>query len=292
LLTCQMNNGRSIDIYEGSQLLTTYHVDSRRLKNYFHPVNTGEGYPLTLDQPYDHPWHHGLYFTWKYINGINFWEDTGSPDETGRMTNIGEPQVWMESGKCNIQQMLIWEVLTGEKFMDEHRNITIHPIAQNGGYRIDFDLSFKSLKQTLHFDRTSPEEFPWGGYAGLSFRPVRSFGGGTLISSEDGHDVTSVHGKAAKWCDFTGRLDGGRELSGGISIFDHPGNPRHPSPYYVFDTNDLQFLQPALLFNEPLYLDKSQILRLRYGVYIHQGAVSKTQVEDQYQQYVRTSTEG
>jgi hypothetical protein len=292
LLTYQMKKDQSIDIYDGSQLLTTYHVDQSRLKNYFHPVNTVEGYPLTLDQPYDHPWHHGLYFTWKYINGINFWEDTGTPEQTGRMTNVGEPQVSVESGKCSIRQVLDWEVLTGEKFMKEDRSITIHPIDQDGGYRIDLDLSFKSLKPKLHLDRTSPEEFPWGGYAGLSFRPVRSFGGGTLLSSENGHDIKSVHGKAAIWCDFTGRLDGGRELSGGVAMFGHPENPRHPSPYYVFDTSDLQFLQPALLFNEAMDLNESQTLRLRYGVYIHQGAASKEQLENQYQQYISTYTEG
>ena len=35
----------------------------------------------TLDQPADHRWHHGLWFSWKFIDGVNYWEHDGN---TGR----------------------------------------------------------------------------------------------------------------------------------------------------------------------------------------------------------------
>ena len=31
---------------------------------------------LTRDAPDDHPWHHGLWFTIKFVNDENFWEET------------------------------------------------------------------------------------------------------------------------------------------------------------------------------------------------------------------------
>ena len=54
---------------------------------FFHPVSTPTGRVLTWDAPPDHVWHHGLWFCWKYINEVNYWEpnqQTGKPD--GRTT--------------------------------------------------------------------------------------------------------------------------------------------------------------------------------------------------------------
>ena len=29
---------------------------------------------MTADRPPDHIWHHGLWFSWKFINKVNYWE--------------------------------------------------------------------------------------------------------------------------------------------------------------------------------------------------------------------------
>jgi hypothetical protein len=52
----------------------TYHWDARR-KPYVHPLATPAGRVLTRVEPDDHPWHRGLWFTIKYVNGENFWEE-------------------------------------------------------------------------------------------------------------------------------------------------------------------------------------------------------------------------
>ena len=51
-------------------------------KPYFHPLRTVEGTTLTAERPADHIWHYGLWFSWKFINGVNYWEvdpKTGRP---------------------------------------------------------------------------------------------------------------------------------------------------------------------------------------------------------------------
>ena len=70
-----VHQGEQFDIHWGKKLLLTYHFSNHEPKSYFHPVNLFNGSTLTINSPYDHTWHHGLFFTWKYINGKNFWEE-------------------------------------------------------------------------------------------------------------------------------------------------------------------------------------------------------------------------
>ena len=41
---------------------------------YWEPVCTPDGATISISSPNDHNWHRGLWMTWKYINGVNFWE--------------------------------------------------------------------------------------------------------------------------------------------------------------------------------------------------------------------------
>ncbi len=58
---------------------------------YFHPLRTTDGLLMTWDRPPDHLWHHGLWFSWKYINKVNYWEidpKTGHPAGRTSWTNV------------------------------------------------------------------------------------------------------------------------------------------------------------------------------------------------------------
>src|SRR4051794_817653 len=52
-----------------------YRSDHRK-RPHVHPVATPSGVVLTRDAPPDHPWHHALWFTIKFVNEENFWEET------------------------------------------------------------------------------------------------------------------------------------------------------------------------------------------------------------------------
>ena len=54
--------------------LWTYNAAHRKRPN-VHPLRTPSGVTLTRDAPEDHPWHHGLWFTIKFVNEENFWEE-------------------------------------------------------------------------------------------------------------------------------------------------------------------------------------------------------------------------
>ena len=44
--------------------------DPQQPKTYFHPLATLEGEVLTAFEPPDHRWHRGLWWSWKFINGV------------------------------------------------------------------------------------------------------------------------------------------------------------------------------------------------------------------------------
>ena len=45
-------------------------------KPFFHPLSLIDGTQLTDESHKNHPWHHALWFSWKFINGVNFWEES------------------------------------------------------------------------------------------------------------------------------------------------------------------------------------------------------------------------
>ena len=51
------------------------YVYGGKAKPFIHPLCTPAGHCLTLFEPHDHVWHHGLWFTFKFVNGENFWEE-------------------------------------------------------------------------------------------------------------------------------------------------------------------------------------------------------------------------
>jgi Family of unknown function (DUF6807) len=57
---------------------------------YCDPVMTPAGHVLSRDAPPTHPWHHGLWFAIKFVNGDNFWEEL---DDFGVIRYTDPPRV-------------------------------------------------------------------------------------------------------------------------------------------------------------------------------------------------------
>ncbi len=72
----------SIALLHGQDVLWQFNYGPDLNVPCFHPVRVSDGPVLTWDRPADHAWHHGLWFSWKYINRVNYWEHdrrTGKP---------------------------------------------------------------------------------------------------------------------------------------------------------------------------------------------------------------------
>ena len=70
----------------GTAVVWQFNYKTEEGKPYFHPITVAGSPALTDFRPADHPWHRALWFSWKYINGVLYWEEdrkTGkAPGET------------------------------------------------------------------------------------------------------------------------------------------------------------------------------------------------------------------
>jgi hypothetical protein len=234
----------------------------------FHPVNLPDGTPLTWLRPPDHVWHRALWFSWKHINGVNYWDPDPPPGKTApRDVKVTLLDDW--SARLSLQ--LDYRA-DDQPVLSEERQLQVTSPDDRGRYSIVWRSKFTAGQQDVHLERTpisgEKDGVDWGGYAGLSFRVAEELHEWQVINSEGQRDMTS-HGKPARWMDFSGVTTDGK--SGGAAIFDHPSNPRHPSPWFVsMDTrNHFGYFSPAFLFNANYVLLAGRTLMLSYAILLH-----------------------
>jgi hypothetical protein len=239
----------------------------------FHPLALPGGRVLTVDQPQDHRWHHGLWFSWKLIDGVNYWEHdraTGRPPGRTSWTVRGIEKG--DDGRARIALELAYGPADGATILTEDRVLAVGPPDADGAFAIDWESTFRAVADCV-LDRTPPPGEPGcrvnGGYAGLSLRLVNLQAraavttAGPVVWNADDRFRT----KAAAF-DYAGALDG-QEV--GIAILDHPGNLHAPSPWYAICSAAMTFVNPAVLCDGVLRLQAGASFPLRYRVCVHPG---------------------
>ena len=244
-----------------------------RKKPAIHPLRTPAGHELTRMQPADHPWHRALWFAVKYVNDENFWEEVppyGVQRHTEHPTVTGPDA----AGRTSLEGTLRWtrpdQVATA---FEEQRRLTHVPLGD--AYAIDLDTTLTPTEDTTI--RSEPFT-TWGGYGGISLRG-RADWHDTRLLLADGSTHERVIGVPSPWCDLSGPIGEGDADVGGIAILDHPGNPRHPVPWYgstraatYGDEGWSNFLNAAFLFHEPMDLRAGERLRLRHRIVVHDAS--------------------
>jgi hypothetical protein len=245
--------------------LWTYVRDARK-KPYIHPLRTPAGATLTRVEPEDHPWHRGLWFTIKYVNGENFWEEM---PPYGVLRHQDDTTLhWIRPDKESIA-------------IREQRRIEQVDLADDA-YALDLTFELVPEHDTV-LDRT--EFTTWGGYGGLSFRGQPEWTD-TRLMLDDGSEHERVLGTRSTWCDLSGPL-------GGVAFLDAPSNPSHPTPWYAStraatygDEGWSNFLNAAFLWDGPLEVGAGEMLAFRYRVVVHDGIWERDRIADAYRTWV------
>ena len=272
--------GTSIELVDPALGLARWrYVYAGRPKPYVHPLRTPAGHCLTNFEPHDHLWHRGLWYTFKFINGENFWEEH-EPYGTQRTRSfsviIHEP-----GGRLDFRTALDWLRPSGEAVFHEERELGYEALGEEA-YALDFATALTAAAD-LTLDRTPFTT--WGGYGGLILRGNRNWVE-TRLLFPDGSTSDRPTGVPALWCDLSGKLDGGPDQTGGVAIFDHPANPRHPTPWYG-TTGSGHYVNAAVLFHEPLRVATGEALRFRYRVLVHDGIWDVPRLQAAYDAYSR-----
>ena len=263
--------------------------DPAQGKPYINPLATLAGTEITALRPADHLWHRGLWWSWKYINHANYWEEDKQTGLSAGRTDLTHSQVQANDNfSARVELELSYHLPDQPPVMREQRLLLFHPPTADGRYAIDWTTTFTAEQDAL-LDRTPPKRdkqglITGGSYAGLGVRFPRTFTNTwTFLNSTGERGQREGSGHGASWLDFSGLLPDGQ--TAGVTVLDHPSNVRHPTPWYWNPT--LPFFCAALLANEPLQLKAGDTLKLRYRILVHEGAPQPKWIEQQWQEFTQ-----
>ena len=102
------------------------------------------------------------------------------------------------------------------------------------------------------------------------------------------HGIRDVDGEPScticGWVDYSGPItDAACE---GLTLFDHPSNPNHPSVFHV--RND-GWMGASLTHDAPLTLERGESLRLRYGILVHEGVPERQVLDAVWQEFAKST---
>jgi hypothetical protein len=271
----------SVTLLNNSKIVWQHHFDKAEGKPYFHPLSTIDGSVLTALRPEDHPWHRAVWFSWKYINGLNYWEEDR---ETGKSEGITE----LKSVKTKLDKQfgaefnleLSYHAPMGADLLKEERTIQMSAPDNDGSYFMDWESSFTTLADEVALDRTplpnEPEGKSWGGYAGFSARLSIQLWDVKTIN--DSGETENLHGKSSRWLTYQGKNLKTESVS--MTIFDHPSNMNHPSKWFISNdpSTPFYYLSPALIFDQKLILKKGEKLHLKYRLLVSSGEVNQEKI--------------
>lgn len=275
----------TIDISDAGRVLWTYRFAGTD-RPHIHPLRTPAGHVLTVDSPADHPWHHGLWFTIKYVNGENYWEEI---PPFGRLVTRADPAVSADGtsdGGLTITSTIDWvPAPDGTPVITELRSFRHVPLGDDG-YAIDLHAALTPAVDVLA-DRTPFTT--WGGYGGLAFRG-RGDWHDTRILLADGSTHDRVLGTPAAWFDLTGPIptdeDSDDEAVVGLSISGGLAGSDQPVPWYgstraatYGDDGWSNFFNAAILWDGPLEVTAGTTLHVRHRVVVHDGHWSKDRLD-------------
>lgn len=259
----------------GDKIFTEYLFLDREKYPYFFPVNgPRSGETVTVRRQKNYPHHSSIFFGCDRVNGGNYWQEGL---ERGRIVSKDVRVVTAEGPRVVIEQDCQWERPGAEPPFRDHRRIVITAPSPDLRF-IDFDVTLtarirvkiEKTNHSLFSVRAAPELTPDGG--------------GELVNANGETREKGTFGKKATWTVFRGPRHGQTE---GVAIFDHPGNPWAPTPWF---TRDYGFMSPTPMYwpeNGSLEFDAGDMIRLRYRVAIYGGVLTERDLDRLFDQWSR-----
>ena len=280
----------SLALLNGDHVVWQFNYGKDLEKVHFHPLSLLDGTVLTALGPRDHRWHHALWFSWKELNHVNYWDRAGNPKVAGRTDVVTARVIPHRDHSARIEMTLSYHPDDGAPVLRETRTIVVQRPAKDGTYRIDWTGVFTAGDQPVILKGGISE----GGYAGMSVRIAQSTDQWRLVDSEGredtpgGRSAKNTHGQRSRWADFS-MVDKATGHTGGIAILENPASFRHPSQWHniINDKVPFGYFSPATLWSEPYTLPAGKTLTVYYRVLVHPGRADKPAIEREWKQFSR-----
>ncbi len=291
--------GDQIAVSIDGQPFTAFYFGTEATKPYLHPLRTADGTMVTRGYPMeeiageqrDHPHHRGVWFSHGAVNGVDFWANEESQRSRGDKGTIEFNEIdAVQSGdeKGLIEASFSWKAPGGDLLLTERRTMAFQREGEDN--IVDFDIVLVAETDPVLFGDTKEGTFAVRLATELEEQHMRAKGiprTGRIVNAEGHETEANAWGKRSAWVDYSGSISGEPM---GVAIFDHPGNPKHPSYWHVRGYG----LFAANIFGEhdfhadesrdgSITLAKGEELRFRYRVIVHKGGTADTDLQSRFE---------
>jgi len=289
----------TVDI-QGKPFTALYIAGAETTKPYFHPVRAASGtivtrrYPMeTVEGELRNEKHQrGLWFSHGDVNGFDFWDNEASYTTPNRGFIVLDQVIGLASGgkTGSIEASFNWVDPKGKALIKETRKMLFY--SDPALRTIDFEIALRAIEKVT-FNDTKEGTFGMRLAAGLEAptpkAPALPKRTGTMVNSSGQEGEPNCWGKRANWVDMFGEVEGEKL---GVAIFDHPGNPGHPTYWHVrgyglFAANifGARAFERNPELNGSRTLEPGQTLTFRYRVVVHPGDYRTANIATMYDTY-------
>lgn len=255
--------------------ITRYHFGAGLERPFLFPVVGPSGRSLTrMGHPHDpegHSHHNSVWMSHVDVGGVDFWSDRRlgvvrhkrivSYEDEGERSSVTTENEWVDSD--------------GKILLNETRKISVVLLAGKE-WLLMIDSTFTVKDKPVTLGKT-----PFGL---LGVRMAKTIGvadgGGRIRNSEGGVNEKEVLWKQARWVDYSGPIENG--VIEGITLFDHPSNPNHPSYFHV--RND-GWMGASLTYDAPREVTPDKPLHVRYGLYVHSDMKPPAEIDSRWKPF-------
>jgi len=234
-------------------------------------------WPFPADYPKrDHVWHKGLWWSWKGINGINFWEKNQQGTDPNAVS-----VTCRDDGSARIEMAVSYHLPDAAPLAIEKRVVEVAAPDECGGYLIRWRATFTPGGcDRVVFNRN--------GYGGLAIRFAGEFAGDPDKDPNAWRFIQSVEPEVDgrkqpgnRWVAYAGAAQNGRSTH--VAMFDHPDNPRYPTRWAL--RTQYPYLNPCFIAGGDFTLKQGQALTLRYGIWVSPTAADPAGIETAWKNY-------
>ena len=254
---------QGVKLEKDGKVIWNFQIDNPEKKPFIHPLNLPDGTCVTDVRPKDHIWHLGLWFCWKFINRVNYWEPvplTGL--EPAGMTIVTGREIRINGDSADVHLSLAYRPRKRadlQPLLVEARDLRFSAPNAKGGYAITATHHFVAKRDVL-LDRTPPRiqnETASGGYAGFTFRGSPILAGFVKSSSCGETSQLGAINNERKWLQLTSPTTGH-----GIKFEILQATPQ--SRFYHWKNNC--FVNPCPVYTAPIVLKAGEKLDLSYRI--------------------------
>lgn len=295
------DTGDVLEAYLGKDPFFTYNYKNAA-KPYLYPVYGPDSqlmvrnFPMKdlKDEEHDHPHQKAFWFTHGAVNGVDYWTEG---EQKGRIVHQNFSKIKCSGNTGIIASHNYW-IKPDRKTVQLKDERAIRFFGTEQKRYLDFYVRLTAIAADAVLGDT--KEGTFGIRLAETMRVKGGLNKGHIINA-DGLKDNETWGKRSFWVDYYGPVN---DQIMGLTIFDHPQNPRYPTWWHVRDYGlfaanpfGIHDFEPKTDTGEKtpidagkLVLKQDESLVFQYRVILHKGNHEEGAIAEEYKKYLNSNS--